>query len=369
MIAIIGAGVGGLTAAIALRSIGEDVTIYEQAGEFRRIGSTINLTPNAVNVLDGLGLGEAIRKTACAPAFSISKTYDSGNITSRVAFGETALARYGATPLLMHRADLMEALVSAVPGGQIRFGKKLAAIAQSGGGVHLTFADGSTATTEVCIAADGIHSTVRAALFEPEPPRFTGMVAYRGLTPNKGVILPDLDSFVKWWGPDPQSQIIHFPVSTGREIFVFATVPGTSEVPESWSAEGDIALLRQSFPDYHDDARALIRRLGSVLRTALHERAPLQNWVRGNVALLGDACHAMTPFMAQGAAMGLEDAVILTRAVKQSSDWPGALACYERTRVERANAIQLASHNNEWLRKGGNPDWVYGYDAWSTDLL
>ncbi len=195
------------------------------------------------------------------------------------------------------------------------------------------------------------------------------MVAYRSTAPVERAGDSDFRSFVKWWGPTPRVQIVTFPIDRGRELFVFATTPEDDEAPESWSSTGDVAELKRFFADFHPDARAAIEACDSTLRSALYEREPLESWGRGRVVLLGDACHAMTPFMAQGAAMGLEDAAILARSVAANDDWEAAVAQYQRTRIGRASEIQLGSHRNDWLRQEGDPDWVYGYDAWRAELV
>ena len=368
MIAVIGAGIGGLVAAIALRKIGVDVIVFEQASAFGRIGAGITLTPNAVKVLDGLGLGDAVRETAHVAAYRISRTWDSGEVTSKVALGNAALERYGAPSLMLHRADLLSALEAAIPDNSFKLNKKLVGLRDDGDTVEMTFADGSTDRTEGVIGADGIHSVVRSELFEADDPVFTGMSAYRSIIPVARLDGLDVAKFVKWWGPNLQVQIVTNALSRSTELYIFATIPEATEVRESWSMEGNLDAFKSFFAGFHAEARAVINACEDLLRTALYERAPLDHWSKGRVTLLGDACHAMTPFMAQGAAMGLEDAAVLSRCVEGSVDWPTALVQYEKTRLERASEIQLASHQNNWLRDSGNPDWVYGYDAWSADL-
>lgn len=198
-IGICGGGVGGLTAAIALARQGHEVTVNEQARAFARIGADVNLTPNAVRALDRLGVGETLRETAARPAFRISRTWDTGEETSRLPMGDTAEERYGSPQLTIHRGDLLQALEAQVPESSIKLGRKAETI--SGGTV--TFADGSTETYDVVIGADGIHSAVRTAIFGPDSPRFTGLVSYRAVVPRSSVEAENLDSFTKWWGRSP----------------------------------------------------------------------------------------------------------------------------------------------------------------------
>lgn len=369
-IAVIGAGIGGLAAAIALRRHGFHVDVYEQARQFRRVGAAINLTPNAVRVLDGLGLADAIRRTAHRPLYRISRTWDTGAVTSNVELGAAAEKKYGAPLLTLHRADLLAAIEAQVPADRVHLGRKLVAFEQDEREARLRFADGSNASADIVIGADGIHSTIREALFGPEAPRFTGAVAFRSIVPAARLAQYELRSFTKWWGPHPHSQIVTFLIDSGREFFVFATIAQPEWQQESWSVEGDIEELRAGFVGYHPEARAIIEACDHTLKTALYERDPLPAWTQGRATLLGDACHPMMPFMAQGAAMGLEDAAVLARCVEgaSSEDIASALARYEATRRERTSRMQLGSRENQWLKHGVDPDWVYGYDAWLTPL-
>lgn len=368
-IAVCGAGIGGLCAAIALRASGHEVTVFEQARGFGRVGADINLTPNAVRALDGLGLGDALRETAARPVARISRTYDTGEETSRLPMAETAEEQYGAPQLTMHRADLMAALEQALPSGMIRFGRRLTATEQDEDGVTCTFADGSAHRADVLIGADGIHSAVRTTLFGPEHPTFTGVVAYRSVVPvDRLTGTADLGSFTKWWGPDADTQIVTFPLNRGRDLFVFATIPQEGWHEESWTAPGRVEELRASYAGFHPDARALLEACDGVLKSALYVRDPLPEWSSGRVTLLGDACHPMMPFMAQGAGQAVEDAVVLARALTAAPTLPEAFAGYEKARRERTARIQISSRDNAWLKDSGTGDWVYGYDAWSAPV-
>lgn len=369
-IAIAGAGIGGLTAAIALRAQGHRVTVYEQTARFSRVGADINLTPNAVAALDGLGVGEGIRRTGARPTFRISRDWDTGAETSRLAMGETAERQYGSPQLTIHRTDLLEVLADAFPAEQVVFAKRIRSVSQTQGHATLSFEDGTLARHEVLIGADGIHSRVRAALFGDEYPRFTGVVSYRAVVPTERVkSVPEIEAFTKWWGPNPQSQIVTFPLNLGRDTFIFATTGQDSWHEESWTSEGDVQELRSHYREFHPDARALLDACESVLKSALYERDPLPTWTVGNVTLLGDACHPMLPFMAQGAGMAIEDGVVLARCLNaETADVHAALTRYERSRHERTAKIQIGSRGNQWMKTQGNADWVYGYSAWNTPL-
>ena len=375
-IGIVGAGIGGLAAANALHQAGHDVVVFEQSRQFLRVGADINLTPNAVRALDGLGAGiaQAVRASAARPTHRISRTWDTGEETSRLSMGDEAERKYGAPQLTIHRADLLAALADAFPAERVRFGKRAQSIeARADGGVAIRFTDDSEATQlDVLIGADGIHSVVRNAMFGAESPRFTGVVAFRAVVPTERVKdVPNIQAFTKWWGATPESQIVTFPLNQGRDTFIFATTAQDSWHEESWTTPGSVDELRGFYADFHPDARALLDACDSVLKTALYERDPLTAWSLGPMTLVGDACHPMMPFMAQGAGMAIEDGVVLARnlaGVAAPAQVAAALHRYETMRMERASQIQVGSRGNNWLRSGGNADWVYGYDAWSVPI-
>lgn len=372
LIGICGGGVGGLAAAIALRKLGHDPVVFEKATRFLRIGADVNLTPNAVHALDRLGVGEVLRRTAAQPTHRISRMWDTGAETSRLAMRNTAQERYGAPQLTIHRADLLQALEKEIPDDRIRLGRAVAGVDQDGGKCEIVFADGAREAVDVIVGADGIHSPVRTALFGQDDPQFTGMVSYRSVVPRASVAdLPDIDAFTKWWGPTPEMQIVTFPLTRGEEIFVFATTAQQGWTEEGWTLPGDPDELRAVYKDFHPDARALLTPCTEVTKSALHVREPMDRWSAGRATLLGDAAHPMVPFMAQGACMAIEDAVVLARALEGISTVeavPAALARYENARRERTASVQRNSLANEWMKEQGNADWVYGYHAWEAAL-
>lgn len=368
-IAVAGGGVGGMAAAIALQNQGHAVTVFEQARAFGRIGADVNLTPNAVHALDGLGIGDRLRATAARPEFRISRTWDSGEETSRLPMSAAAEEKYGAPQLTIHRADLLAALESALLPDTLIFGRRVADVCQSDDGATLIFADDSREDFDLVIGADGIHSAIRYALYGADDPQFTGLVSYRGVFAREDAPgLPNLDSFTKWWGPTSDLQIVTFPLNRGKEIFVFATTGQKDWTEEGWTLPGDIDALRDIYKDFHPEARALLMACRDVTRSALHVRAPMPRWSEGRVVLLGDAAHPMVPFMAQGACMASEDAVVLGCALDgvDPAGLPAALERFADIRRPRTTRVQEGSLANDWLKKGGNADWVYGYDAWGA---
>jgi salicylate hydroxylase/6-hydroxynicotinate 3-monooxygenase len=219
------------------------------------------------------------------------------------------------------------------------------------------------------IGADGVHSTVRAILFGESAPNYTGRVAYRTTFPAELMNGYPIDNCTKWWGPD--RHIVIYPVNPDRnEIYFVTSQPEPEFRLESWSAKGDVVALRQAFEGFHGEVQHVLGACPDVHKWALIDHDPLDRWTEGNITLLGDACHAMTPYMAQGAAMAIEDAAILSRCLAgvDRESLPNALAIYEATRKPRTSRVQLTSRANTWLRNITDTAWVYGYNAWEAPL-
>jgi salicylate hydroxylase len=369
-IGICGGGVGGMAAAIALRKAGHEAEVYEQTASYQRVGADINLTPNAVRALGSLGVVQQLKETAARPTHRISRMWDTGEVTSKLEMSDVAEDKYGAPQLTVHRADLLNALRLQLSQEAIKLGHRAEAVDNLEEKPRVRFTNGATHEFDVLIGADGIHSLVRKTLFGPDQPQFTGLVSYRSVVDRSKLSLPNLDAFTKWWGPTPDMQIVTFPLNRGRETFVFATTPQTDWLHESWTMPGDVEELRRTYAAFHPEARALLAACDSVTKSALYIRDPLPVWSEGRVTLLGDACHPMVPFMAQGACMAIEDAVVLGRAFDGASESNigDALKRYENSRKERTARVQIGSRGNEWLKEGGNADWVYAYDANSAPL-
>jgi salicylate hydroxylase/6-hydroxynicotinate 3-monooxygenase len=368
-IAIIGAGMGGLAAAATLRQAGFPVEVYEQASKFGRIGAGIQMMPNSMKVLRAIGIEDRLRQTAFAPYSHLNRKGDTGEVMRELPMPESL---YNAPYLCMHRADLHDALLSVVPMEVIHLNRKLTGLDQKGGQVTMRFADGSKATADAVIGADGVHSIVRDIVVGPDTPIHRGRIAYRAVFPAS---LMDRDigrSRTKWWGTD-RHIVIYYTTKQKSEVYFVTSVPEPAEwlTKESWSAKGDVKELRAAYEGFHEDVRAVLGACPDCHKWAILERDPLRTWSDGNVVLLGDSCHPMTPYMAQGAATSIEDAAVLARCLSEveGDDIASAFKRYEAHRKPRTSLVQGLSSANTWMKDGSyDTSWLYGYDAWNADL-
>ena len=372
-IGIVGAGIGGLAVAAVLSQRGFKVRVFEQATRFARVGAGIQMAPNPVRVLRGIGLEEKLLKVAFQPQTLLNRDYDTGAVTNEVPAGKVFEERYGVPYLAMHRADLHGLLADAVPPGVVEFGRKLAGVDQSSSSVTLSFADGSAATVDALVAADGVHSVVRDAILGEEAPRFSGRIAYRAVFPASLLGDDQINlSRTKWWGPD-RHIVIYYITAARDEIYFVTSQPEDAKwmTTESWSTKGDMDVLRAEFAAFNPEVRKVLNACPEAYKWALMERDPFTHWVEGRIALIGDACHPMPPYMAQGAAMALEDAAVLARCLEGAGadGFNAAFKRYEANRKPRATQIQQRSRVNTWLQHQTSTEWVYGYDAWNVPLI
>jgi 6-hydroxynicotinate 3-monooxygenase len=369
-VAVIGAGMGGLATAAALTRAGLDVQVYEQTAGFARIGAGIQIGCNAMKVLREWGLEPFMRRETFYPRSWNNREYDSGNILFDMVFGPSAEERYGAPYLLGHRGDLHAALASAVPGDIINLDHKLVDLTQrTDGAVDLAFANGHKSSVDAVVASDGVHSFVKQVLFGHDEPNFTGRIAYRTVFPASLLNGYPIDDCTKWWGPD-RHIVIYYVKPDRSEVYFVTSQPEPGFRVESWSAMGDVHELRAAFAGFHPQVQHVLEACPSVHKWALFDRDPLPRWSDGNVTLLGDACHPMTPYMAQGAAMAIEDAAVLSRCLNgvARAGVADAFRRFEATRKPRTSRVQQSSRTNTWLKTRTDPEWVYGYDAWQAPL-
>jgi salicylate hydroxylase/6-hydroxynicotinate 3-monooxygenase len=370
-VSIIGAGIGGMATALALRRAGFTVDVYEQARQFSRVGAGIQMLPNSCTVLRGLGVLDDLERIAFAPYSHLNRAFDTGEVKRELPMPKSL---YGAPFLCMHRADLHHALAASIPMDVIHFNKRLVGLREVGTRVELDFEDHTRTATDIVIGADGVHSVVRDIIVGPDRPVHKGRIAYRSVfntsrLPDPGVVG---ESRTKWWGPD-RHIVIYFTAADRSQLYFVTSVPEEAAwmTAESWSARGDVRELRDAYDDFHSDVTAVLDACPDCHKWAILEREPLDTWTTGRIALLGDAAHPMTPYMAQGGATAIEDAAVLTRCLLavEADDVEASLRSYEATRRPRTSRIQAISSANTWMN-GGDDDtsWLYGYNAWNVPL-
>ncbi len=369
-IAVIGAGLGGAAAAALLHQAGFNVHLYERAPAFSRLGAGIHVGPNVMKVMRAIGIEDELNLNGSHPDFWYSRDWKTGEIIAQIPLGDYALSHYGSSYLTVHRGDFHALMMKAIPDDIISFGKSLDTIEDKGDVVHLYFTDGSTAQADIVIGADGVNSKVRDYLLGPELPKFSGYVGHRAVFPIADVKGFTHDLCTKWWSDD-RHMIVYFVTSKKDEIYYVTGVPEESwDLSKSFLPSSRDEMLA-AFDGWHTGVQSLINASTEVTKWPLLERDPLPLWSRGRLVLLGDACHPMKPHMAQGAAMAIEDAAMLTRCFKEvgPTDFATTFALYEANRTERAGKVQLVSHNNTWLRTNENPDWCFGYDVFNEPLV
>ena len=389
-VAVIGGGIGGLTAAISLRQAGLDVRVFEQAAALGEVGAGIQISPNASRILHRLGLSESLAACGVRPVAVHQRRWDDGRTLLRTPLGAEVEAAFGAPYYHFHRADLLAALAGAFPPDRVHLGHRLADLREHGDRVEARFDNGARIDAAVVIGADGIHSRVRALLFGPEQPRFTGCIAYRGLVPAERLAHLDLEVVASnWMGPG--QHFVHYFVAGGRLVNFVGVMERDSWTRESWTDRGEVADALAAYAGWHPRVRAIIGAVDETFLWALFDRDPLPRWTAGRVALLGDACHAMLPFMAQGAAQSIEDGTALAACLAApgaGGDVPAALRRYEAARKARATRLQELSRANKTrfhlpdgpaqhardavMATGGDRSidaigWLYRHDAANID--
>jgi salicylate hydroxylase len=379
-VAIIGGGIGGLAATLSLLRAGFDVHVYEQARALSEVGAGVQISPNASRILHRLGLAEALAKMGVKPLAWHQRRWDDGRTLLRTAVAEAMEATFGSPHYQMHRADVLDALAGALPAERLHVGHRFTALVDRGDHVDVEFENGSRISVEALVGADGIHSAVRRVVFGPENPRFTGCVAYRGLVPADRLAHLDLEvSSVVWMGPG--KHFIHYFVQSRHLVNFVAIIDQDTWTRESWTDRGNISDARAAFAGWHSQVRGILEAVDDTFIWALFDRKPMARWSVGRVTLLGDACHAMLPFMAQGAAQAIEDGATLGACLSQAGAQgvPDALRRYEALRLPRASRVQALSAINKTrfhLPDGpaqrerdaemarGTTDWSLGAVAW-----
>lgn len=340
-IAIVGGGIGGLSAALALRQRGFEVTVYEQSPQLGEIGAGVGLAPNAVKAIRSLGLEKDLLAVSFAAECQVMQNGLDGRTMSRQPVADSA-AKFGARHLSVHRADLLDIFVRALPSSCIRTSARCVSVTPGRNSAVVTFADGATIESDIVVGADGIHSAVRTSLFGQEAPRFTGCVCFRALIPAAEVPPSiTMKDAVLWMGP--HGHIVHYPVRRGEILNVVAHYDSDAWTEESWTRRCDVSELLTTYAGWYPALFDLIRTTRSWYKWALYDREPLEQWSVGRATLLGDSAHAMLPYLGQGAAMAIEDGCVLAACLTNASDPDEALAAYEQLRKPRTRRTVLAS--------------------------
>ncbi len=377
-IAIVGGGIGGLTTALALTQAGYTVTVYERAAQLADQGAGITLAPNATRVLYHLGLGPELEATAVTPPMTEYRHYRTGSVIVRMLTKDYRKL-YGAPYLRLHRWDLQHAMIQRLAQtapGALRLGSSVDQVEPRTGEVALRFADGRSEMADVVIAADGIRSTIREMLFNPAPPVFTGYVAWRGLVDTAQLPAHLRESAVAF---GQGRHINRYLVRRGELLNFVAVAQRNQWEAEGWTIPAPLDEFLEEFSSFDEGTRTVISRpvLGQVFKWGLFGRPWLEDWSCGRVVLLGDAAHPMLPFLGQGAANAIEDAMILARCLQSEAAPEKAFALYQRTRGPRARAAtdQAAKRGERYLGepnadslKGNEPGAEYAYDAVSGPL-
>lgn len=355
---VAGGGIGGLACALALARAGVRSVLLEQAAAFGEVGAGLQLGPNAVRVLAEWGLMDALQACAAFPEALRVRDAHRAHQLGHLRLGAMALARHGQHYATLHRADLHGLLLNAVqrrPEVQLRLGTRLASFEEVAPGVRATLESGETLAAEALVGCDGLWSRVRTQLLGAQPARATGHLAYRGMV--RAVDLPAAlraNTVTAWLGP--RLHVVHYPVKQGEWINVVAVVHGVlqpGDDPQGWTHEAHAADLRRALGPACAELMAMVAAVPEWTLWPLNDRVPLSGpheQAQGRVALLGDAAHPMRPYLAQGAAMAIEDAWTLGRLLEAGRgapiDWPALFARYAQTRWQRNARVQRHSQRN-----------------------
>jgi salicylate hydroxylase len=382
---VAGAGLGGLTLALCLARAGFAVTVLEQAETLGEVGAGVQISANGARVLYHLGLAEALQAVAFKPERGEIRHWQSGKTLSSRPLGRASEETFGFPYFHLHRADfhqvLADALAALAP-GSVHLGAKVTGFSQSMGCVTVETEMGESVSGDVLVGCDGIHSAIRGQMFGPDAPRFTGCVAWRATVPTDtlppGHVRPVASNWIGRGG-----HFVHYYVRRGELVNCVGIMEQDAWQAESWSSEGAKAGFLADFKDWHEAVQILMRQAESCFRWGLFDRDPMPRWSEGRATLLGDACHPMLPFMAQGAVMAIEDAYTLAQCLAVGANGPEqALRHYEELRRARTATVQQMSRDNiQFFHNADIPNlvermsrhreahlWLYSFDVTDQDF-
>jgi salicylate hydroxylase len=360
-VAVVGAGIGGLSVATALSRRGVAVKVYEQARQLGEVGAGVAVGSNSLRLLERLGLEAPLR--AYGPRWTQWRfSATDGRMLAEQDMNGRVLG--------MYRPDLIAMLADGLPSGSVTTGRRCVGFQQDGRRATLEFADGERVEADLVVAADGIHSALQRYVVEPTDPVFSGAVAYRGVIAAK--LVPEYPDTVAsmWLGGG--KHFLAFTLRGGQMINFVGFVPSDAEMRESWSAPGDPAILAQEFAGWDPLVQRIIGHVDTTFRWGLYDREPLSRWGNDRLVLLGDAAHPMLPHMGQGANQSVEDAVALASVLDgvRQADLPEAVRQYESLRLERASQVQSKTRKGGQVFDGGDtPDREERLRGTVADLL
>lgn len=374
-IAIVGGGIGGLTAAAALRARGYEIDVYERASALAEVGAGIQIGPNGVRVLHAMGFKPQLDAFACSTPKFVSLAFDTARYRLKESLSETSIARYGVPYLTMHRADLYGALVTDVPDANVHQEEACIGAETRGRIAVAKFASGKEIEADIVIGADGVRSAVRESLFGKDAPRYTGQTCFRAMVPMDVVpdaVGPDgvnmhVDN-VGWIGP--KGHVICYPIRAGKMLNLFCGYVNDAWTEESWTVPTSQDEMQQVFEGWSPILLEILSHSEAGFKWGLHDRDPMAQWTKGHVTLLGDAAHPMMPTLAQGGCMAIEDGWSIARCIDEHQDNPSAaLMAYEAERRPRTSRVQLQARQ-QFLNNKMNPapppisrEWIFSWDA------
>ncbi|NKB59127.1 MAG: NAD(P)-binding protein [Alphaproteobacteria bacterium] len=387
---IAGAGLGGLTLALCLAREGFEVCVLEQARALGEVGAGVQISANGARVLHQLGLEERLRRVSFTPERGEIRHWQSGETLATRPLGASSIEKFGFPYYHLHRADLHDILSEAIVDTAVAsraamtmyLGHKVTGVTQTDTEVSVSTAAGTEIEADVLIGCDGIHSTVRAELFGPDQPRFTGCIAWRATIPTRRLPADHVRPVASNW-IGRGGHFVHYYLRGGDLVNCVGVTERDQWTAESWSAEGARGEFQSDFEGWHEDLQLLIQNTETCFRWGLFDRDPMPQWSEGRVTLLGDACHAMLPFMAQGAVMAIEDGYTLAQCLSVGrEDIPAALVRYETLRRDRTAQVQQMSRDNIQFfhnadignleeRLNSHRDahlWLYGHDVTNQDF-